>query len=113
MTGTTLFDGPRRATSFRRECGDNTGYFIRIDPYEAYKESPLVAIRGRLRELYRRLSGNQLTTDWLHPYPDLYDRGSMVEVTSHPVLEGRQHVFIVEQAVEESASEIGSGGSDE
>ncbi len=88
-------------------------YFIHIDPYEAYKESPLVAIRGRLRELYRRLSGNQLTTDWLHPYLDLYDRGSMVEVTSHPVLEGRQHVFIVEQAVEESASEIGSGGSEE
>ena len=46
-------------------------------------------------------------------WPFFYDRGSMVEVTSHPVLEGRKHVFIVEHAVEESASEIGSGGSDE
>ena len=82
-------------------------WLIHVDPFEEFRWPLRKRIKGSLRSLQRIIMGKNQTTDWLHPYPDLYDRTRPFELQRHPILDGLNHVFVVRMERKERS------GSDE
>jgi SAM-dependent methyltransferase len=78
-----------RATQLARR------WVVHLDPYRRVPQGPL-QLRARLLSMLaarRRGHRPSLVTDWQHDFPRLHDSHTM---TMHPILEGRQHLFVVE-----------------
>lgn len=71
---------------------------IHIDPFLV----PSMTRRDRLgdfwRSLEKRVKGKPAITNWFHDFPKLYDHSLVGKITLFPIIDGIQHVFVVEKA---------------